>query len=93
MFDASSKFPSGIFIGSIYDTGNFDECVKVKLPKEIGFSGQHCMANFKLKPLEKVPVDKLYSLKYDKFDYIFNISTWQKIAVSDDMNSIEWYTV
>ncbi|XP_045481000.1 uncharacterized protein LOC123685389 [Harmonia axyridis] len=80
MFDASSKFPSGIFIGSIYDTGNFDECVKVRLPKEIGFSGQHCMAHFKLKPLEPISVKKTYSLKYDEYENIFNISTWLKIA-------------
>ncbi|XP_044749166.1 nose resistant to fluoxetine protein 6-like [Coccinella septempunctata] len=80
MFDASSKFPSGLFIGSIYDTGNFDECVRVKLPTEIGFSGQHCMAHFKINPLEPIAVKKYYSLKYDKYENIFNMSTWLKIA-------------
>ncbi|KAL3267194.1 hypothetical protein HHI36_011330, partial [Cryptolaemus montrouzieri] len=81
MFDASTKFPSGIFFGSFYDTGNFDECVKVHLPTEIGFSGQHCMAHFKMSPPSPVPVKKGHVLEYDRYENIFNISTWHKIAV------------
>ncbi|XP_044748861.1 nose resistant to fluoxetine protein 6-like [Coccinella septempunctata] len=80
MFDASTKFPSGIFFGSIFDTGNFDECIKVHLPEEIGFSGQHCMAHFKIKPLSPVKVGKGHELEYDLYENIFNITTWHKIT-------------
>lgn len=44
MFDASTKFPSGILYGSTIDLGNFDECLDVKtiINKDEVF-GRYCL--------------------------------------------------
>ncbi|KAK9869951.1 hypothetical protein WA026_006049 [Henosepilachna vigintioctopunctata] len=89
MFDASTKFPNGIFYGSSYNTGNFDECVKVRIPEKNGFSGQHCMAHFKLKPEGQVLNHTVFKPKYDYYENIYNMSTWEKLAIyEDDMMKI-----
>ncbi|KAK9869956.1 hypothetical protein WA026_006054 [Henosepilachna vigintioctopunctata] len=80
LFDASTKFPSGIFSGSIYDTGNFDECISVKVPGDDKFSGQHCMAHFKIAPLDAVPLKTDFVNEYEEYERIFNMTTWHKVA-------------
>lgn len=47
MFDATTKFPSGILYGSSYDFGNYDECLEVEIPlQDRTLSGKYCMAKF-----------------------------------------------
>ncbi|KAK9869954.1 hypothetical protein WA026_006052 [Henosepilachna vigintioctopunctata] len=60
--------------------GNFDECIQVHIPGDFGFSGQHCMAHFKLRPRLPSPVNNVFDPEYDQYEKIFNITTWQKIT-------------
>ncbi|KAK9869953.1 hypothetical protein WA026_006051 [Henosepilachna vigintioctopunctata] len=77
MFDSTTKFPTGILFGSTYDTGNFDECISVDIPENIGFSGQHCMAHFRISSFKTLS-NASYSYKDEKLS---NISIWDKIAL------------
>ncbi|KAK9869952.1 hypothetical protein WA026_006050 [Henosepilachna vigintioctopunctata] len=79
MFDSTTKFPTGISSGSIYDTGNFDGCVSVHLPESLGFSGQHCMAHFGMRPL-KTTSNATFSYEYKE---IYNLTFWDKVAIYD----------
>ncbi|XP_034933564.1 nose resistant to fluoxetine protein 6-like [Chelonus insularis] len=47
-YDASAKIPDGILSGSIYQLGNFDECVKVEDESVIGFSRKYCLSEVTL---------------------------------------------
>jgi hypothetical protein len=82
VFDASSKFPSGILFGSTYDFGNFDECMSVSVPLDGDpVTGRYCMAKFHIAPPEFGDGDwRYYRFPSDK-NYA-NVSTWEKIVVS-----------
>lgn len=45
MFDAHTKFPSGILAGNYYDLGNFDECLNIE-SKPI--QGKYCLGTIPL---------------------------------------------
>lgn len=92
MFDATSKFPNGILVGSTYDMGNFDECVQTKATlNDEEFSGKYCLATLLIESTNnstQTPTSGLYT------DY--NVSMWKKIqAISKDRskrarNEIHW---
>ncbi|XP_069691619.1 nose resistant to fluoxetine protein 6-like [Periplaneta americana] len=49
MLDATSKVPSGLMQGNVFEFGNFDECLDVDVHEDWGsFIGQHCVTMFKL---------------------------------------------
>lgn len=50
MFDANTKFPSGILRKTLYDPGNFDECLNIK-NKDI--YGKYCLSAQKHKKTQK----------------------------------------
>lgn len=83
VFDASSKFPTGLLSGSTFDFGNFDECIEIQVPlTEEKIQGRYCMAKFHISP----PGPKHEEKKYSKFYYgetIINASTWEKMIVSN----------
>lgn len=62
MRDAWGNFPSGIFVGSNFDFGNFDECINLKFnTEEAGeVSGQHCTL---LIPFEVPPENGVVNAK------------------------------
>lgn len=80
MFDATTKFPSGILYGSSYDFGNFDECIEVRMRlKDEKLYGKYCMAKFTVnyKPQNVEILPRLNNRKEDS-----NSTVWNKIAVS-----------
>jgi hypothetical protein len=52
VFDSSTKVPESVLMGQSVFLGNFDECIEVEhVDTGVGvFSGQHCLAEFRLKP-------------------------------------------
>nr|CAD7421755.1 unnamed protein product [Timema poppensis] len=51
LFDASTKFPQGIFAGYTRHLGNFDECIGIEAQtvyEERKFKGKHCMVTLTL---------------------------------------------
>lgn len=48
MFDSAVKYPHGILYGSLYQLGNFDECISVIEPEK-EFRGQYCLADVTIK--------------------------------------------
>jgi hypothetical protein len=52
VFDSSTKFPESVLMGQSVFLGNFDECTEVEnVDSGVGvFSGQHCLAAFRLTP-------------------------------------------
>nr|CAD7436090.1 unnamed protein product [Timema monikensis] len=51
VFDASTKFPQGIFAGYIHHLGNFDECIGIvaqTVDKDQKFKGKHCQVTLTL---------------------------------------------
>ncbi|KAJ8964553.1 hypothetical protein NQ314_004852 [Rhamnusium bicolor] len=82
VFDATTKFPSGVIYGSSYDFGNFDECLELKIPyQHEDFSGKYCMAKYTFDSpyREKDRNKKWYNYKFDDYKIYFNISMWKKI--------------
>lgn len=80
MFDATTKFPSGILYGSSYDFGNFDECLEVKIPKnDETLNGKFCMVKFTFDYKYKNVEIKL-SFK-NKDEPHTNQTLWNKIDV------------
>lgn len=53
MYDASSKFPTGILAGRSFDFGNFDECLKT-VTAGLEFQPQYCIINIRFSPTEKL---------------------------------------
>lgn len=53
VYDASSKFPTGILIGRSFDFGNFDECLKT-VTTDLEFKPQYCVINIRFSPSEKL---------------------------------------
>ncbi|XP_025407688.1 nose resistant to fluoxetine protein 6-like isoform X2 [Sipha flava] len=53
MYDASSKFPTGILAGRSFDFGNFDECLKTSTTG-LEFYPQYCIINIRFSPTEKL---------------------------------------
>jgi hypothetical protein len=44
VFDSSAKFPEGVLMGSLFQLGNFGECLEVNVNEDWGsFKGQHCV--------------------------------------------------
>lgn len=86
MFDATSKFPSGILSGSTYGMGNFDECLKVKVPlnDDDSFSGKYCLTTLKIQmdaDLEDNHEERYLVESEDRTEN-FNVSVWKRIVVS-----------
>ncbi|CAH0387105.1 unnamed protein product [Bemisia tabaci] len=50
MLDASELVPSGILAGDTHKLGNFEECLKTRVPPELGFSAQYCLPVFNYIP-------------------------------------------
>ncbi|KAG5885178.1 hypothetical protein JTB14_000941 [Gonioctena quinquepunctata] len=94
MFDATSKLPTGFLYGSSYDFGNFDECLRIRVPYDGGrFSGKYCMAKFTLDPPRVdsfIPRNRETHSEYE-IDYgsYANISVWERINnyLADDSRS------
>ncbi|CAH1710164.1 nose resistant to fluoxetine protein 6-like isoform X1 [Aphis gossypii] len=59
MYDASSKFPTGILAGRSYDFGNFDECLKT-ITTGLDLSTQYCIIS-----IHFLPTTKLYPHYYN----------------------------
>ncbi|XP_025194462.1 nose resistant to fluoxetine protein 6-like isoform X2 [Melanaphis sacchari] len=59
MYDASSKFPTGILAGRSYDFGNFDECLKT-VTTGLDLSPQYCIISIRF-----LPTTKLYPHYYN----------------------------
>lgn len=53
VYDASSKFPTGILAGRSFDFGNFDECLKT-VTTGMEFEPQYCIINVRFSPTEKL---------------------------------------
>lgn len=85
MFDATSKFPSGILSGSTYGMGNFDECLKVKVPlQDDSFSGKYCLTTLKIQfdtDLETNHEERYLLASEDRSEN-FNVSVFERIVVS-----------
>lgn len=83
MFDATAKFPSGVLYGSTYSLGNFDQCVEVKVPyRSDEFSGKYCLAKFSVNPSNYIHFNHNVDYIQDDYTKYFNISMWEKMAVS-----------
>lgn len=85
MFDATSKFPSGILVGSTYEMGNFDECIQIQVyHDDEEFSGKYCLTTLKLEPprtgIQKNEDLYVYNDRLDNHQD-FNVSAWEKITV------------
>lgn len=81
MFDATTKFPTGILYGSSYDFGNFDECLGVKIPDiDESVQGKFCLAkftfNYKYKHVE------ILSSSTNDNRFQSNSTLWNKIDVN-----------
>ncbi|CAG2066526.1 unnamed protein product, partial [Timema podura] len=51
VFDASTKFPQGIFSGYTHHLGNFDECIGIvaqTVDEDRKFNGKHCLVTLTL---------------------------------------------
>lgn len=85
VFDATSKFPSGIISGSTYGMGNFDQCLKVRVPLvQDSFSGKYCLATLKIEletDLEGNTKER-YKIESEDRAENFNVSVWKRIVVS-----------
>ncbi|KAJ8936791.1 hypothetical protein NQ318_021933, partial [Aromia moschata] len=81
MFDANTKFPSGILYGSSYDFGNFDECLEIRVPHDDQeFTGKYCMAKFIFNSHEaNVPRTNRYNYDFEDYRKYYNISMWKMI--------------
>lgn len=92
VFDATTKFPSGVLYGSAYDFGNFDECLDVRVPyQNEQFSGQYCMAKFTVEsPFEGEINDSPYNYHFDDYKNFHNVSVWKKMEVTKK-NSLKKY--
>lgn len=53
MYDASSKFPTGILAGRSFDFGNFDECLKT-VTTGLELSPQYCIISIRFLPTAKL---------------------------------------
>ena len=58
-YDSSGKFPEGVLGGSIYQIGNFDECLEIgetpEVHEPVGIRGQYCLGEVGIKvPLNYV---------------------------------------
>lgn len=78
MYDASSKFPTGILAGRSFDFGNFDECLKT-VTTGLELSPQYCIISIRF-----VPTGKLYSNYYNITPSNLNPtdSVWESTKVS-----------
>ncbi|XP_064215056.1 nose resistant to fluoxetine protein 6 [Tribolium castaneum] len=88
MFDASSKFPTGLLSGSTYDFGNFDECVEVSGPvTEEKIQGRYCMAKFHIAPPDFKHEEQKYARFFNGDNYFINASTWEKMIAFSNKRS------
>lgn len=96
MFDATSKFPSGILSGSTYGMGNYDECLKVKVPlKNDSFSGKYCLATLKIE-LEndfEENAENRYQIESEDRLENFNVSVWRRVMVSVEIMRIRYLVI
>lgn len=78
MYDASSKFPTGILAGRSYDFGNFDECLKT-ITTGLDLSTQYCIIS-----IHFLPTTKLYPHYYNITPSNINPrdSVWESTKVS-----------
>jgi len=53
VYDASSKFPTGILAGRSFDFGNFDECLKTPTTG-LELSPQYCIISIRFLPTAKL---------------------------------------
>lgn len=71
MFDATSKYPSGLVTANVYQLGNYDQCIDV-VSSDQSIKGKYCLADTEFSPkLKKYPPfytllsDYEFSLNYD----------------------------
>lgn len=78
MYDASSKFSTGILAGKSFDFGDFDECVNT-VTKGLEFEPQYCIIN-----VHFFQTSKTYPNYSNTTNYILNPrdSVWKAIKVS-----------
>lgn len=62
VFDSSVKFPNGLLYGSLYQMGNYDECVSVELPEK-KIIGRYCLADVTIEANSTINV----CIKTDEF--------------------------
>lgn len=61
MFDSSTKFPEGVLEGSIFQLGNYDECLEVNVNQDWGsFKGQHCMVTVDMNVTHYLPAYEVW---------------------------------
>lgn len=72
MWDSSVKTPSGILYGSMYQLGNFDECLKIVSPVR----AQYCLAIVHANHSQMPPETNPHELNFDPLS-----SVWAKLKV------------
>lgn len=59
MFDASSKIPTSLLEGNVFDLGNYDECLKIEYEEKNEVKvAKYCGAAIIITiPRDKIPID------------------------------------
>lgn len=78
VYDASSKFPTGILAGSSFDFGNFDECLGT-VTAGLDFEPQYCIINIRFSPTPKL-FPNYYNITHSKLN--ISDSVWEATKVS-----------
>ncbi|XP_075235085.1 nose resistant to fluoxetine protein 6-like [Lycorma delicatula] len=86
MLDSSNRIPNGLLIGSVFQLGHFDECVRISVPAE-DLDGKYCLTTIKFAPSKEtypayhIPDERLkyespdiYAPAWDEFKPAFDIS-------------------
>ncbi|KAK6637584.1 hypothetical protein RUM44_008006 [Polyplax serrata] len=78
MFDASSKFPTGLVTANTYQFGNYDQCVNVN-PPDVTLKGKYCLVNIQFAPRRNKysafyegKSEKEFSLEYDEYKSVLD---------------------
>ncbi|KAK6625896.1 hypothetical protein RUM43_006195 [Polyplax serrata] len=78
MFDASSKFPTGLVTANTYQFGNYDQCVNVN-PPDVTLKGKYCLVNIQFAPRRNKysafyegNSEKEFSLEYDEYKSVLD---------------------
>lgn len=78
MYDASSKFPTGILVGRSFDFGHFDECLKT-ITTGLEFEPQYCIVNVHFSPVAKF-YRSYYNTTHPELDS--KLTVWEATNVS-----------
>lgn len=87
MYDASSKFPTGILTGKSFDFGNFDECLKT-VTTGLEFNPQYCIINIRFSPSEKLYPNH-YNITPTKLNPLDSV--WKATKVSSCRCKLSFY--